>query len=49
MDSTPDSRPPDGPRYPTLLDQMAAWYQRQLAQHQPPTTAERRVPHDPTR
>lgn len=41
MDSTP---PPDGPRFPTLLDQMAAWLKERLAAHQAPTTAERRVP-----
>lgn len=58
MTSGPDARP-DGPRYPTLLEQMQAWYRDQLAKNpptttqnptlHPPTSAERRVPHDKTR
>lgn len=41
MDSTP---PPEGPRYATLMEQMAAWLTERLATHQPPATAERLVP-----
>ncbi len=51
MTSDPDARPDGGPRFATLLEQMAAWHREQLAknqpdttQHQPPTSAERRVP-----
>lgn len=44
MDSTTDSPQADGPRHATLLDQMQAWYVRQLASHQPPTSPQRRVP-----
>lgn len=39
MDETKPEAP-QGPRYATLLEQMAAWLQDRMRQHQPPPQGE---------
>lgn len=44
----PEPRPPDGPRYATLMDQMQAWLGEQLAKHPTTPTPTDRRPAPPT-
>lgn len=44
MTSTPDDTGQQGPRFASLLDQMADWFRQRTATHTPPQAAELRIP-----